>query len=96
MMQIILNRVITLKKIKKSINKTYEEHFEGFWFPKENRLMIYGTELKFFGEDLDFSKEFYNIFIYEKYIIGKRAYKKYNNNHSNPDTASILRDSIFE
>ena len=81
------------KKNKKNINKTYEEHFEGFWFPKENRLMIYGTELKFFGEDLDFSKEFYNIFIYEKYIIGKRAYKKYNNNHSNPDTASILRDS---
>lgn len=80
------------KKNKKNINITYEEYFEGFWFPKENRLMIYGTELNFFGKELDFSKEFYNIYLYEKYMIGKWAYKK-NNNYSNSDSAAMLRDS---
>lgn len=80
------------KKNKKNINVTYEEYFEGFWFPKENRLMIYGTELNFFEKDLDFSKEFYNIYLHEKYMIGKWAYKK-NNNCSISDSAAMLRDS---
>ena len=37
-----------------NINKICEEYFEGYWFPKENRLLIYGIELKFPNGEMGF------------------------------------------
>lgn len=59
-----------------NINKICEEYFEGYWFPKENRILIYGTELKFPDGEIAIGKENYDIYINERYIIGKWAFRK--------------------
>ena len=59
-----------------NINKICEEYFEGYWFPKENRLLIYGIELKFPDGEIAIGKENYDLYLNEKYIIGKWAFRK--------------------
>lgn len=58
-----------------NINKECIETFEAIWFPIENRLFAKGIELTFKNGKIAIGKENYNLYITEKYIIGKWAFR---------------------
>lgn len=68
--------VLHSNRNKNKINKICKEYFEGIWFTKENRMLIYGTSIDTFNEDIPICRENYDIYINNNYIIGKRAFKK--------------------
>ena len=75
---------------KSKINKICKEHFEGSWFAKENRMLIYGTNLEFFAENIPIGKENYDIYINDNHIIGKWAFRKDSSNRDGITVPDIL------
>jgi hypothetical protein len=63
-------------KNKNKINIICKEYFEGIWFAKENRMLIYGTLLECVDKEVPIGKENYDIYITDNYIIGKWAFRK--------------------
>ena len=63
-------------KNKNKINIICKEYFEGIWFAKENRMLIYGTLLECADKEVPIGKENYDIYITDNYIIGKWAFRK--------------------
>ena len=75
---------------KSKINKICNEHFEGSWFAKENRMLIYGVKLDFFEENIPIGKENYDIYINDNHIIGKWAFRKDSSNRDGITVPDIL------